>query len=131
MLEHIRLSQSAKDQLLRLKRKTKLQHWNEICRWAFCLSLAEPMKPSSINIPNDSSLEISWRIFGGQYQDIYLAVLKERCRKDGLNINSEILAEQLKLHLHRGIGYLASDIEMKHISHLLKKVSIVPFKDSV
>ena len=122
MLEHIRLSQSAKDQLIRIKKRTKLQHLNEICRWAFCLSLAEPSKPSCINVPNDNSLEISWRVFGGQYQDIYFAVLKERCRKDGLNTNLETLAEQLKLHLHRGIGYLASDTEMKHISHLLKKV---------
>jgi len=119
MLEHIRLSQSAKDQLSRLKRKTKLQHWNEICRWAFCLSLAEPSKPSSINVPNDNSLEISWRVFGGQYQDIYFAVLKERCRKDGLGVDPETLAEQLRLHLHRGIGYLAVNKKLTDISKLI------------
>jgi DNA sulfur modification protein DndE len=123
MLEHIRLSQSAKDQLGRLKRKTKLQHLNEVCRWAFCLSLAEPSKPSHLNVPKDNSLEIAWRVFGGQYQDIYLAVLKERCQKDGLGVEPEILAEQLRLHLHRGIGYLATDTELKNTSHLLKKIS--------
>ena len=126
MIEHIRLSQQAKDQLARLKRKTKLQHWNEICRWAFCLSLAEPSTPSPKSFPNDSSLEMSWRVFAGQYQEVYLAVLKERCLKDGLELKPETLANQLKLHLHRGIGYLASDTELKNISHLLKKVSVVP-----
>ena len=125
MIEHIRLSQSAKDQLGRIKRKTKLQHWNEVCRWAFCLSLAEPSEPSNLNIPDDNSLEISWRVFGGQYQDLYLAVLKERCRNDGLGVKPETLAEQLKLHLHRGIGYLAADTELKNISHLLRKIPVV------
>ena len=123
MIEHIRLSQLAKDQLASVKRKTKLQHWNEICRWAFCLSLAEPSTPSQKKFPNDSSLEMSWRVFAGQYQEVYLAVLKERCLRDGFEINSENLGNQLKLHLHRGIGYLASDTELRNISHLLRKVS--------
>lgn len=34
-IEHIRLSQQAKEQLTRLKRWTGLKHWNELCRWAF------------------------------------------------------------------------------------------------
>lgn len=129
MLEQIRLSQSAKDQLGRLKRKTKLQHWNEVCRWAFCISLADPSRPSHLNVPSDNSLEIAWRVFGGPYQDLYLAVLKERCKKDELGVDPEILAEQLRLHLHRGIGYLAADTEMKNISHLLKKVTIASIQN--
>ena len=125
MIDHIRLSQQAKDQLTQLKRKTKLTHFNEICRWAFCLSLAESSAPSVKNFRNDSPLEMSWRVFGGKYQDIYLALLKQRCVNNGLALAPETLAEQLKLHLHRGIGYLAADTELKNISHLLRKVSVV------
>ena len=33
-IEHIRLSQHAKDQLIKLKRVTGIDHWNELCRWA-------------------------------------------------------------------------------------------------
>jgi DNA sulfur modification protein DndE len=125
MIDQIRLSQQAKDQLTQLKRKIKLTHFNEICRWAFCLSLAETSAPSVKNLRSDSPLEMSWRVFGGKYQDIYLALLKQRCFNDSLALDPESLAEQLKLHLHRGIGYLAADTELKNISHLLRKVSIV------
>ena len=125
MIDQIRLSQQAKDQLTQLKRKTKLNHFNEICRWAFCLSLAEVSAPSVKNLRSDSPLEMSWRVFGGKYQDIYLALLKQRCFNDSLALDPETLAEQLKLHLHRGIGYLAADTELKNISHLLRKVSVI------
>ena len=47
-LEHIRLSQTARDQLITLKRRTGIAHWNVLCRWAFCRSLAEPAPPPSI-----------------------------------------------------------------------------------
>jgi DNA sulfur modification protein DndE len=80
-IEHIRLSQQAKDQLLRLKRKTGIQHWNVLCRWAFCISLAEPGVPPPAKIPADSSVEMTWKVFGGVYSDIYLALLKQRCQQ--------------------------------------------------
>ena len=41
-LKQIRLSSQAKEQLIRLKTRTGIQQWNILCRWAFCLSLAEP-----------------------------------------------------------------------------------------
>ncbi|MGH9941519.1 MAG: DndE family protein [Pyrinomonadaceae bacterium] len=31
-IEHIRLSQQAKEQLIKLKRTTGIQHWNVLCR---------------------------------------------------------------------------------------------------
>ncbi|MBC6474598.1 MAG: DndE family protein, partial [Hormoscilla sp. GM102CHS1] len=40
------LSQTAKNQLTQLKRNTKIDQWNILCRWAFCRSLAEPSIPS-------------------------------------------------------------------------------------
>jgi len=105
-IDHIRLSQQAKEQLIRLKSKTGIQQWNILCRWAFCLSLAEPSIPSPTKIPADSNVEMTWKVFGGQYEDVYTTLLKERCRKDGLGTEEDCLAEQFKLHLHRGIGYL-------------------------
>ena len=32
ILDNIRLSQKAKDQLIRLKRHTGIEHWNVLCR---------------------------------------------------------------------------------------------------
>lgn len=121
-IEHIRLSQQARDQLLKVKRWTGIQNWNTLCRWAFCLSLAEPGIPPPTKILADSSLEMSWKVFGGTYSDVYLALLKERCKRDGLEISDDILVTQFRLHLHRGIGYLAADRQIKSISDLLKRL---------
>ncbi|WP_077953634.1 DndE family protein [Salmonella enterica] len=44
-IEHVRLSEKAKQQLITLKRRTGIDNWNVLCRWAFCLSLAEKAVP--------------------------------------------------------------------------------------
>jgi DNA sulfur modification protein DndE len=80
-LEHIRVSEKAKDQLARIKRSTGIQHWNVLCRWAFCISIADPSVPTNTKIPGDSSVEMTWKVFGGAYEELYLALLKERCRR--------------------------------------------------
>lgn len=108
-IEHVRVSQAARDQLLRLKRHTGIEHWNVLCRWAFCRSLAEPTAPPLSKIPADSNVEMSWRVFGGRHHEIYLALLKMRCLKDGFEPTDEVLATQFRLHLHRGIAYLVND----------------------
>ncbi|WP_207462152.1 DNA sulfur modification protein DndE [Azospirillum sp. SYSU D00513] len=108
-IEHIRLSKQAREQLIRLKRYTGIEHWNVLCRWAFCKSLAESSVPPPAKIPADSNVELSWRVFGGRHHEIYLALLRERCLRDGLGVEDEVLAMQFRLHLHRGIAYLASD----------------------
>lgn len=121
-LEHIRLSEQARDQLIKLKRFTGIQHWNVLCRWAFCVSLAEPTVPSPVRIPSDSSVEMTWKVFGGAYEEIYLALLKERCQRDGLGTSDEILATQFRLHLHRGIAYLAADKQLKTVAGLVERI---------
>lgn len=122
-IEHIKLSQQAKDQLIKLKRLTGIQNWNVLCRWAFCVSLAEPSIPSPAKIPADSSVEMTWKIFGGANHEIYYALLKERCHRDGLGTENEILATQFRLHLHRGIGYLVADKQIKNIVGLVERIA--------
>lgn len=118
-IDRIKLSQSAKDQLTKLKRNTKIDQWNILCRWAFCRSLAEPSIPSPVPIPQDSNVEMTWRVFGGDIADILLIALKQRCHNDGLPLDKETLATQFRLHLHRGIGYLAGDQSIKKIEDLI------------
>lgn len=118
-IDHIHLSQQAKDQLVRLKRVTGLTTWNTLCRWALCASLAESGVPPSKKIPADSNVEMSWRVFAGTDGEIYLALLRERCLRDGLSIDSDTLAEQFRLHLHRGIAHLASNKRITGIDGLV------------
>ena len=119
----IKLSQTGKDQLTRLKRSTKIDQWNILCRWAFCRSLAETAPPSIIPIPADSNLEMTWRVFGGDMADILTLALKQRCYQDGLGMEPETLSQQFRLHLHRGIGYLSGDPSIKKIEHLVALVN--------
>jgi len=118
-IEHIKLSQQAKDQLVKLKRHTGIEHWNVLCRWAFCMSLSEQSVPPAAKISADSNVEMSWKVFGGRYADLYLALLKERCVLDGLGTDSDTLAQQFRLHLHRGISYLAGNRSIRSISDLI------------
>lgn len=118
-LDHIKLSKKAKDQLVRLKVVTGIQQWNVLCRWAFCISLSESSVPAPIKIITDSNVEMSWKVFGGEQHEIYLALLKQRCIHDKISIDDHTLGEQFKLHLHRGISYLAGNKKIKGVHDLL------------
>src|SRR5690349_19481315 len=95
--EHIKLSQQAKDQLIALKRRTGIKNWNVLCRWALATSLAEASEPPRAEIPADSSVEMTWKIFGGDYRDIYLALVKERHRRQNKRATEEDLAQYFRL----------------------------------
>src|SRR4051794_40040791 len=119
-IKQVRLSSQAKDQLIRLKTKTGIQQWNVLCRWAFCLSLRQPAPPTPVEVPADSNVEMSWQVFGGEAQELYLALLKERCQRDELGGADDVLSSQFRLHLHRGIGYLASPQTIRSIGDLVR-----------
>ena len=121
-VEHIRLSTQAKEQLIRLKRATGIKNWNVLCRWAFCVSLADSSVPVEKPINTDSSVEMSWKVFGGEYQALYFALLKERCTKDGFDCSLPALNHQFKLHLHRGITILTNDRSVRNIAGLFHKI---------
>ena len=104
----IKLPQASKDTLVKVKRITKISNWNTLCRWAFCLSLKEPTPPPPVDIVTDSNVEMSWETFGGRYADVFGLLLLQRCKQDNLPLTEESLAQQFKLHLIRGIGYLAT-----------------------
>ena len=121
-IKQIRLSSQARDQLIRLKTRTGIQQWNILCRWAFCLSLRESTPPTPVDIPADSNVEMTWHVFGGEYHELYYALLVERCVLDGLEPTPDTLSRQLRLHLHRGIGYLATPNKIRRIDDLFGTV---------
>lgn len=120
-IQSVRISESGRNSLLTLKRRTGISTWNTLCRWSFCISLADPTPPREQVQHHTTAIEMTWHTFAGEYSDIYMAALKQRCHHDGLEINEKILNEQLKLHIHRGIGYLAGDQHLKSISDLIQK----------
>ena len=122
MIETIRLSEHARTQLLTMKRRTGIENWNVLCRWAFCLSLAEKSVPPYENIPSDSPVEMSWKTFAGRHEGLYWALLVVRARRDGIELTEASLNTYCRLHLHRGISYLHSRVT-GDVSDLLRLVA--------
>ncbi|WP_459557661.1 DndE family protein [Lacunimicrobium album] len=119
-IKQIRLSNQAKEQLIRLKTRTSIPQWNILCRWGFCVSLREATAPTPIDVPADSNVEMTWHTFGGEYHELYTALLIHRCLQEGLPTTDEVLAKQFRLHLHRGITYLAVPHAIKSIADIVK-----------
>lgn len=118
-IEHIRLSKQGRSHLITLKRYTGIKNWNTLCRWGFCASLSDRSRPPETPVPADSNVEMTWKTFGGEYAEIYSLLLKQRLMEDGLSLDSETLAHQFRLHLHRGIASLAGEQRIRSIADLI------------
>jgi DNA sulfur modification protein DndE len=106
MIETVKVSDKARQQLINIKKRTGIQNWNVICRWAFATSLAEDSKVLDENIIANSSVEMTWKTFTGGHEKLYLALLLTKAQKDKWAADHEALNTYFKLHLHRGISYL-------------------------
>ena len=118
--KQIHLSQQAKEQLSRLKGKTGIKNWNVLCRWALCYSLSEKTVPTDIACVTDSNLEMSWLTFGGEYFEIYEALVKAWCIQMNLSTDDENIEKYFRLNLERGIAYLCGTKLIKNLDDLVK-----------
>lgn len=119
IVKQIRLSQRSKEKLSRLKGKTGIKNWNILCRWALCYSLSEKTIPTDIEIPADSNLEMSWYTFGGEYSELYEALMKAWCIEQNLPTDEETLAKYFRLNLERGISHLSGTGFIKSLDDLV------------
>lgn len=119
IIETVRVSEKAKIQLLTLKRRTGIQNWNVLCRWALFASLAEKTIPPYENIVTDSSIEMSWKTFAGQFDDVIVAVVRQRAHQD--KVRALDIPDFFKLHLHRGIAYLLNRENLHSMYDLVTK----------
>lgn len=124
-LDRIRLTATAKHQLIALKRKTGIEYYNSLCRHAFCVSLANPSVPPRETFNFNGGIEIDWRTFSGGNEALYLNLLLARLHHDGLTLDETTVRQMLALHLHRGLSYLSSrkedDLLMTLSSELVAK----------
>lgn len=119
IVEVVRVDERAKSQLTTLKRRTGISNWNVLCRWALCMSLAEDSPPAEQDIGTLSNVEMSWATFAGPSAEVYAAVVRARCEIDGLEMSTDAIAHQFRLHLHRGITYLVGLQDTKTLSGLV------------
>lgn len=121
IVESVRLTKRARDQLIRLKSVTGIQQWNILSRWALCLSLADPTPPSAVAVSGEAAVEMTWKVFGGDAAEIYSALVRQRCIDDELGSDENVVSQQFRLHLHRGIGILAGIRRIRSIEDLLQQ----------
>jgi DNA sulfur modification protein DndE len=108
MIERVKLTAAAKQQLITLKKRTGIEHYNTICRHALVLSLSNPAPAPIENLQFTNGLEIDWDVFTGGFGETYLNLLMIRTVQDEAFINANNLRQTLSSHLHRGLSYLAS-----------------------
>ena len=106
MIDPVKVSERAKNQLITLKKRTGIENWNVLCRYALTRSVSEPSVPPEEHIPLDSNIEMSWKTFGGEFSDVYEQLVRFRVSKDYPDASEDVVKRQFYLHLHRGISYL-------------------------
>src|SRR5712691_12454504 len=83
-LTKLRLSKEASNRLRFVAGRTGLTP-NLLCRIGFCLSLAEPSLPNPGDYPEEER-EFNRYTLLGEYDALFVALLVERCRNDGLDL---------------------------------------------
>lgn len=115
MIERIRLTASAKNQLVNLKRKTGIEHYNALCRHALCLSLANPAPLVAEQYSFAGGLEIDWRVVSGGFEDLYVNLVSMAHPSAGSD--EKEIRELLIGHIHRGLAYL-NNMSLEQITEM-------------
>lgn len=118
VIERVKLTSVAKNQLIALKRKTGIEHNNVLCRHALCLSLANASIPPEETFNFAGGLEIDWRTFTGSNEGVYHNLIVVRLLRDRIQPTPNSIRQALLLHVHRGLSYLASRREDELLTEL-------------
>jgi DNA sulfur modification protein DndE len=102
-VDRVRVSQRSRDVLLTMKRRTGIEHWNVLCRWALLDSLANPNKPVAPGNSPESNIDMTWDVFAGDLSDYLAAAFAIRATKDGVKPIKTEVAAYFRSHLERGI----------------------------
>lgn len=116
-LTKLRLTKDASNRLRFLAGKTGLTP-NLLCRIGFCLSLGEPAIPDPEEYA-DEDREFNRYTLLGEYDPLFVALLKERCGADGLPFSQ--LPDYFRAHMNRGVTLLQQRV--RSLSDLADLVS--------
>jgi len=120
--QRIRISRGATIRLQQLKGRTGLTP-NIISRVALCYSLNEPRIPNPDDYDEDGQ-EFNRYTLTGEWDSIFIALLKERCLEDGLDIEKDLIS-QFRAHLNRGVFSI-----FPRIKDLQDFQTLLPVKES-
>lgn len=124
---------NTKQQLSRLKRRTGIPTYNVLCRWALCHSLSQSNGIGAevtiqrqredvlldLRSDDEKALDIDWRVLGGPFCEVFLAVVKQTLVENQMKIDENIIFEQVKSHIEAGVRQLVANDDIKNIEGLL------------
>lgn len=82
---------------------------NILARIGFCMSLNDPTPPDPAHYLPESDREIDRHTLTGAWDNLFVALIKERCRQDELD--EEALYIQFKAHMNRDILLLNKRVQ--------------------
>ncbi len=124
-LNRIRVSADADNRLRHLKARTGLTP-NLLCRLGFCLSLQEPTVPNRNDYDSESPREFNRYTLTGQWDPLFIALLRQRCKKDGLRIPDDLI-DQFMAHLNRGVLLLFQRVKhLGDVTRLVEEAAVSP-----
>jgi DNA sulfur modification protein DndE len=104
-VDTVRISSRSREILIKIKRNTGIERWNEICRVALCSSLANPSLPPNSQKAWDTAIEIDWKTFAGDLHEPLTNAFSLRASKDGVDLQKrERVADYFRTHIERGIS---------------------------
>lgn len=113
-VRRLRFCQEADNWLRVLRSRTGVTP-NILCRMGFALSLDEPGLPNPDAYSEDSAREINRYTLLGEYDVIYVALLRQRMSDDastGRTDNEDHnLDAQFRAHMNRGVMLLAARVK--------------------
>lgn len=92
---------------------------NILCRIGFNLSLNEAAIPDPKDYDSQGDKEIDRKVLLGAEEDLYVALIKEKCLKDG--IPEDQVLDYFKAHMNRGVLLLG-----KRVSNIKDLAQIIP-----
>lgn len=121
-VDTVRVSQRARDALITLKRRTGIDQWNILCRWAICASLKLPTKPVPLAPSPESTVEMEWKVFAGALCECLPALIIFRALRDGVCLNPESLANYFRNHLERGISLMQNIENLRDLLRISQEI---------
>lgn len=117
-LQRLRVCEEADLRLRILKGRTGLTP-NLLCRLGFCLSLNDPTPPDPAQYLEDGPREINRYTLTGPWDNLFVALLKERCHQDGFE--QEDFEDQFRAHVNRGVLMLYKQV--RELSDLVRLIT--------
>lgn len=122
-LETVRLDAETKIRLTTLKKRTGITNWNVASRWAFCLSLSDETPVRERQEHEVGAVEMTWKTFAGDEDEVFRALLVQRCQKEHGKIDKETQGRTLRQHISRGAGWLVAADRVKSLTDLVELVT--------